>query len=346
MPAKTTYFKVTGSAPDRMRVPSSFWPSLKKIGLTPGVVLRHSKIPLATHGGDQLITTGQLFALWRSIRELSKDPAAGWKLMSGMESAKFHPTLLAALHARDYRSCLERHARYKQLCSAQEFRFTEKAGELQIETSWPFVADERPPALTIDAVFAILVELGRRGTMTKLNPKRVELSRPEEKDSGLEAFFGCPVKYRCSRDKLVLNVADIELPFVTHNEELVEMLASQFDHQLKTRELKQSTIGSVKWVLRRLLSGSRPDVGVVAKELGMSERTLQRRITEEGVTFRQLLNDTRKELIHEYLSDDSVEITEAAFLVGFENTNSFYRAFRSWEGKTPAEWRAEQRGRN
>jgi AraC-like DNA-binding protein len=95
-----------------------------------------------------------------------------------------------------------------------------------------------------------------------------------------------------------------------------------------------------------LLSGSRPDVHVVAKELGMSERTLQRRITEEGMTFRQLLNDTRKELIREYLSDDSVEITDAAFLVGFENTNSFYRAFRSWEGKTPAEWRTENRGRN
>jgi AraC-like DNA-binding protein len=346
MPAKIISFKVTGGAPDRMRVPSSFWPSLKKIGLTPGVVLRHSKIPPTAHGGGQLITTGQLFALWRSIQELAKDSAAGWKLMSGMESAKFHPTLLAALHARDYRSCLERHARYKQLCSAQEFRFTEKGEEFQIETSWPFVSDERPPALMIDAVFAILVELGRRGTMTKLNPKRVELARPEEKDSGLETFFGCPVKYRCSRDKLVLNVSDVELPFVTHNEELVEMLASQFDHQLKTRELKQSTIGSVKWVLRRLLSGSRPDVAVVAKELGVSERTLQRRITEEGMTFRQLLNETRKELIREYLSDDSVEITEAAFLVGFENTNSFYRAFRSWEGKTPAEWRSEHRGQN
>lgn len=345
MPATITYFKVPSGAPDRMRIPASFWPSLKKIGLTPGVLLRHSKIPPLVTERDHLITTGQLFSLWRSIRSLSNDPAAGWKLMSGMQSAKFHPTLLAALHARDYRSCLERHARYKQLCSAQEFRFTENGEELQIETSWPFVSEEHPPAM-VDAVFAILVELGRRGTMTKLNPKRLELARAEESGSGLEKFFGCPVKYRCARDRLVLNVADVELPFVTHNEELVQMLASQFDEQLKTREHKQGTIGSVKWVLRRLLSGSRPDVAVVAKELGMSERTLQRRITEEGMTFRQLLNETRKELIREYLSDDSVEITEAAFLVGFENANSFYRAFRSWEGKTPAEWRAEHKGQN
>lgn len=342
---RTLQFKVTSGAPDRMKVPASFWPGLKTVGLTAGMVLRHSNIPLTAQRGDGLISTGQLFALWRSIRALSNDPAAGWKLMSGMKSAKFHPSLLAALHARNYRECLERHARYKQLCSAQEFRFTEKAGELHIETSWPFV-DEPPPGLMFDATFAILVEFGRRGTGAKLNPKRLELSRSEERGSGLAEFFGCPVKYRCSRDRLVLNTADLELPFVTHNEELVKMLAREFDQQLKTRELKQSTVGSVKWVLRRLLSGSRPDVQVVARELGMSERTLQRRITEEGMTFRQLLNDTRKELIREYLSDDSVEITEAAFLVGFENTNSFYRAFRSWEGKTPAEWRTENRGRN
>ena len=79
---------------------------------------------------------------------------------------------------------------------------------------------------------------------------------------------------------------------------------------------------------------------MVAKELGMSHRTLQRRITDEGSTFRQLLNETRHELVRQYLVNPAVEITEAAFLVGYEDPNSFYRAFRSWEGTTPAEWRA------
>ena len=79
---------------------------------------------------------------------------------------------------------------------------------------------------------------------------------------------------------------------------------------------------------------------MVAKELGMGERTLQRRITDEGTTFRQLLSETRHELVRQYHGDPAVEITEAAFLVGYEDPNSFYRAFRSWEGTTPAEWRA------
>ena len=84
---------------------------------------------------------------------------------------------------------------------------------------------------------------------------------------------------------------------------------------------------------------------MVAKELGMGERTLQRRITDEGSTFRELLNETRQELVRQYLRDNSVEITEAAFLLGYEDPNSFYRAFRSWEGKTPAEWRATDQRR-
>ena len=76
---------------------------------------------------------------------------------------------------------------------------------------------------------------------------------------------------------------------------------------------------------------------MVAKELGMSDRTLQCRISDEGSPFRQLLNETRHELVRQYLVDPSVEITEAAFLGGYEDPNSFYRAFRSWEGTTPAE---------
>ena len=82
----------------------------------------------------------------------------------------------------------------------------------------------------------------------------------------------------------------------------------QFEQELKEGRTKQSILGQVKWVLKRLLAGSRPDLSMVAKELGMSERTLQRRITEEGTTFRQLLNETRHELVRQYLGVYSIQL--------------------------------------
>jgi AraC-like DNA-binding protein len=346
MKAQTDHFRVSSSAQDRMKLPRIFWVGLKSIGLTPGAVLRQCNLPPTVYSGESLVTTAQNFAIWRAIRELSNDPTVGWKFMRQVETDQYHPTLLAALHARNYRESIERLARYKQLCSAEEFRITQKGDEVLVEVSWPFASGEPAPALLIDAIFALVTELGRRGTKTKLHPKRLELARPAERENGLEEYFGCPVKYRATGDALVLRAADLHLLFVTHNEELLQMLAPQFEQELKERQTPQSVLKQVKWVLTRLLSGSRPDLPMVAKELGMSERTLQRRITGEGTTFRQLLSETRHELVREYLGNASVEITEAAFLVGYEDPNSFYRAFRSWEGQTPAEWRAAHRSRH
>lgn len=337
---KVAHFKISGSAQDRMKLPGTFWTRLKTMGLTPAAVLRHSDLPPAVFSDEHLLTTSQLFAVWRSIRALGNDPSMGWKGMRNTASDRFHPALLAALNARTYRESLERFARYKQLCGAQEFRFTEDAGEFRIETIWPFAADETPPALLLDAIFALMMELGRRGTESNLAPKRVELRREQEPGSGLEEYFGCPIKYRARRDILIMRASDIDLPYVAHNEELLRMLAPQLEDQLKAEQTTPTLPAQVKWILRRLLSGSRPDVAMVAKELGMSERTLQRRITEEGTTFRVLLNDARREQVREYLADGAMEIAEVAFLLGYESQNSFYRAFRSWEGTTPAAWRS------
>lgn len=326
-----------------MKIPSTFWVRLKAMGLTPAAVLRRSGLPLTVVGGESLLTTAQWFALWRAIHELGKDPTLGWKGIRDVGSDQYHPALLAALNARTYRECLERLARYKQLCGAQEFRFTQEGDEFRVEVTWPFAPEEQPPALLLDAIFALVTELGRRGTEMPLAPKRVEFARKEERANGLGEYFSCPIKYRSRRDVLVLRGADIDLPFAAHNEELLQMLAPQLEDQFQAGHAKQGIHEQVKWVLKRMLSGRRPDVVVVAKELGMSERTLQRRITEEGTSFRQLLNETRHEMAKEYLADESIEITEAAFLLGYENVNSFYRAFRAWGEETPVEWRSAHR---
>ena len=84
-------------------------------------------------------------------------------------------------------------------------------------------------------------------------------------------------------------------------------------------------------------------ISEIARELAVSTRTLPRRIAEEGGNFRQLLMEARRELAHRYLSQPTLTLSETACLLGFEDPNSFYRAFRDWEGITPGEWRSRHR---
>jgi AraC-like DNA-binding protein len=95
----------------------------------------------------------------------------------------------------------------------------------------------------------------------------------------------------------------------------------------------------VKDVLRRSLAGKRPTLQDIAQQLGLGARTLQRRLTDAGITFQQLVEETRRELARHYLKQRAVELNETAFLLGFEDANSFFRAFQSWEGTSPTEWR-------
>ena len=93
-------------------------------------------------------------------------------------------------------------------------------------------------------------------------------------------------------------------------------------------------------MLKRLVAGQRPAIEDLAKEFNMSARTLQRKLATDGFSFQQLLEEARRELAHHYLLHSSLELTETAYLLGFENSNSFFRAFQNWEGVSPAKWRA------
>jgi AraC-like DNA-binding protein len=102
----------------------------------------------------------------------------------------------------------------------------------------------------------------------------------------------------------------------------------------------------VKNTLKPLLAGQRPSILEVARELNLSARTLQRRLTEAGLTFQQVLEEARRELARHYLLQSSLALNEAAYLLGYENANSFFRAFRHWEGTSPGQWRDDRRQAN
>jgi AraC-like DNA-binding protein len=92
------------------------------------------------------------------------------------------------------------------------------------------------------------------------------------------------------------------------------------------------------------MTGERPSVEKVARELGMSPRSLQRRLAELGTTYQTLLDDVRRDASRRLLASTDLDASEIAFLLGFEELNSFSRAFHGWEGVTPTRWREEHHG--
>jgi len=330
---------MTVQVADRFKAANAFWIGLTKIGLTPAAVLSQARVPLTVYDGKKnLVTTAQFFALWRALGELSSDPAAGLKIATQIDVGNRPPSTMAAYYARDYRDGLTRLARFKQLCTPEELKVKIGKDECLIEPVWQHAEEETPPLLT-DATFASFVELGRGGTGQPVSPKRVELTRKAEATKAHETYFKCPVKFGARRNVLVLHAADLDRPFLAHNAELLEMLDPQLDRALEERHTRRSISDQVKWILKRLLAGARPDVSAVARELGLSDRTLQRRIVDGGSTFRQLLLEARQELVREYLNRPDIDVAEVAYLLGYEDSNSFYRAFRTWEGTTPAQLR-------
>lgn len=341
MPGKTKGSRkaVGGMPADRCKVPQAFWRAIERVGLQPPAVLRLARLPATLHLSAQaLVTTAQFFALWKAIEELTADPGLGFRLVTDTETAVHPPSSLAAFHARDYRDGLSRLARFKRLCTPELIHIAEKDGECAITVEW-LHATEPVPAIAADVDFASLVELGRRGTGKHLTPLRIEFERPDPKTNAHEAFFGCPVRFNAPRNLLVLRSSDLDRPFPGHNPELLDMLTPALASALGELQARSSIREQAKLVVKRSLASGRPELSDVAYHLAMSERTLQRRITEDGTTFRDLVVEARQELGRKLLSDPSVDIDEVACLLGYQDTSSFYRAFREWEGVTPSQWR-------
>jgi AraC-like DNA-binding protein len=251
---------------------------------------------------------------------------------------RYDPVSIAALYAKTFRDALQRMARYKQLTCPEEIRIAERGDECALQFRW-LLAEEKEPDFLIDICFAWIVVLGRRGTGLLINPKRVELQRTEAHRKMYEQHFQCRVKFEARQNVLVFDKADVARPFVTHNPDLLAIVAPQLEAEL-TQKLAEKSLGEqVKGILKRLLAGQRPELETVAAELRMSTRTLQRRLTAEGATFQQLMEDARRELARHYLQNSSLELNETAYLLGYEDANSFFRAFHYWEGTSPGEWR-------
>jgi AraC-like DNA-binding protein len=335
-----TKVKVIG---DRFKVSSLLARRLGEHEVSLPAVLRRAGLPAGFFQQDKIyITTAELFALWRAIGETSTDPAIGLKLGTEPRFERYHPAAIAAVCSRSFRDALQRIGRYKKLTCPEEIRVRTSGDEASVEFIYP-QADELQPDVLVDLTLSWILALGRRGTDGQMAPLRLELTRHAKNRELLESHFGCGVRFKADRNGLIFRKADLDRPFVTQNEELLKAIGAQLEAELQERNAEAGVGEQVKHTLKHFMAGKRPTVQQIARELCMSARTLQRRLTDADITFQQLVEETRRELAHHYLKHSTIELNEAAFLLGYEDANSFFRAFQAWEGTSPGEWRTRHR---
>jgi AraC-like DNA-binding protein len=328
---------------NRFRVSSTLPRKLEEVGLSPETVLRLAGLPRGLFNLDRiLVSTEEFFALHQGIAEASNDPAFGLKLGTEERVERYDPVKLAALSARSFRDAVGRLSRYKQLTCPEEIRLVERRNESAVQFVW-LLAHEQEPPLLVDVCFAWIVALAQRGTGRPLHANRVEFQRAPANREMYEAHFQCPVKFKASQNALIFSESDVDLPFVTYNADLLATVAPQLETELREQLAQKNFREQAKGILKQLLAGQRPGIQDLARELHLSTRTLQRRLTEHDITFQRLLDEARRELARHYLLHSPRDLNETAYLLGYEDANSFFRAFHHWEGTSPRQWQLLQK---
>ena len=185
--------------------------------------------------------------------------------------------------------------------------------------------------------------LARHGSGTQLNPLRAEYVQQRTNIRQLERSLGCEVISGAPRNAIIFRASDATKQFVTRNAELLDLLAPQFEEQMRQYKEEDGFIELVRRTIQDKLTGHRPSINAVSQTLHMGPRTLQRRLQDSGSSFQRVLDEARHQMARYYLSNSALELNEAAYLLGFEDPNSFGRAFRNWEGMPPSDWRETHR---
>jgi len=304
-----------------------------------GVGLDHAKLrdPLARFPAQGVER------LWHVAVEATGDPCFGLTVAS-----YWHPT---TLHALGYSWLASENLAEAFDCAVRYVRLvdTEVQGVLQIEASdeiYKVIVDMSrfdPPSAdsSVDATLAVLFAMCRSAYGADFSLRHVSFEH--ETPSCHERFaetFQSPVFYSQPENALWIDPLLVHEPLASANPELVRIndrIATDYIAKLDRSDLGMRVRSRLIEYLPRGHFGE----AEIASSLNLSQRSLQRRLSEQGLSFTQLLETTRRDLGLQYVRDPQHSFNEIAFLLGFTEPANFSRAFKRWYGKTPSQFREE-----
>ena len=315
---------------------------LMELGLDPLTVLKRAGLsPRLLDGDGSRVSLADYHRLLAALTDLADDPHLALKMGNADGIDYFDPAFFAAMCSPNMNVAVARMAEYKRRVSP--FRFDIQTDAQSTTVAFRSVGHQplHPTQSLTELVF--LVNFIRRATRQHIVARSVGLPFDVPDRPAYEAHFGCSISVH-ETVSVSISAKDAELAFVTHNDEIWALFEPKLRRGVPPRgDVPVPTRERVAHCLNEFLPSGRASVHDVARELAMSKRTLQRRLSEEGTNWLEVLEEARQALAKHYLATTDFGASEVSFLIGFEDPNSFYRAFKRWEDTSPERWRMLRR---
>jgi AraC-like DNA-binding protein len=154
-----------------------------------------------------------------------------------------------------------------------------------------------------------------------------------------ERFFGCPIYFASTKNAVTIRKSDMELFNPKSDPMLLQILLELAETALARIATPSDLTQNVQTLVASRLEGGPPKLRDTARELGLSARTLQRRLSDEGRTYREVVEAVRRNLAITLLTATAHTPTDVAYMTGYSELPAFQTAFRRWTGKTPRQYR-------
>jgi AraC-like DNA-binding protein len=311
-------------------------------GLDVGALFAAAGIdPAALDAPGARVPTEKVSLLWELAVKRSGNSMIALAQHDVVRPASFDVVGYAMMSCADLHGAFERLIRYMLILSdVLTMTMQEEHGGCRI--TFVLLGGDRPvPRQRLEFIFVTVIGFCRWISRREVHPREVEFASAAAADvAPYLAAFRCPVFFDAPRDSLLFDRADLTAPLPTSNAALAELHERFAGEYLRHFDRAQVSYRTREIIIRRLPDGE-PRLDQVAEELHMSERTLRRRLEEEATSFFQLLDDTRRELAEQYLGRLHLSLAQAAYLLGFAEQSSFFRACKRWFEISPGQYRSQ-----
>jgi len=282
---------------------------------------------------DARISPAQFCVAWSEATRLTNDRQLALALATATPPGAFGIVEYVCRSAPTLRVALLQWVRYLNLLDdavTVALTIDEDRAYLRVERE-----SEAPAPASHELCWALVAKYSRELSTVPFRIAAVEFAHPAPGDAApYRAWFDAPVVFDAEHTQLVMPRAALDAALVSADPTLLAILTRAADEAMKKTPSDPLMTSQVKRVLHEILRNDEGHVEVVAKRLGMTSRSLQRRLKDESTTFNAIREDVRRELAQRYLSD-GLAIAEISFLLGFSEPSAFFRAFKRWTGTTP-----------